>query len=176
MFGLDLGDLPGWISAVVAVVSATVAAVSAWSSRQAKAEAARQAERAVTAAETSASEAARSAAAAERSAAAHETEADIAAGRVAAAERLPCRMDPVPLSENIELHNMTATPKYGVRVVGAAVRQPDVGTVDGNAHTEVDTLLSVMGLDKTITVTWHRTPDLSDEPLTWDPRLPRRIG
>jgi len=169
------GDWASAVSAAVAVVSAVVSAIAALRSRKAKAEAAEQAAIATKAAVDTAAAEQRAAAAAERSATAHETRASVATGRVAAAELRPWRIEAIPGSENCYLHNQTARMKYGVRIEGEAVRQSDVGIVDGKASVEIDTLLSVWGMDKRVTVTWHLVENLSDEQLSWTTHLPERI-
>jgi hypothetical protein len=128
------------------------------------------------AAQESARYAKRSADAAELSAEADQTQARIAEEQVAAAERKPWDIQAIPGSDNCQLRNKTARPRYEVRVEGPAVRQPDVGTVDGNGVVEIDTMLSVWGLNKAVTITWHLARDLSDEPGVQETQLPNRIG
>ena len=71
---------------------------------------------------------------------------------------------------------MTATPKYGVRVYGKAVRPTGrvVGFVDGHATKRpLDTLRRIANWDLGVTVAWHRQRDESDPALQQECQLPR---
>ncbi len=172
------GD-PVSIADWAAVGSAAVAAASAVGSyvkwRQTKsvtAVATAQADRSVAAAERLADATERVAASAESPAAAVVEALDAAAGDRTNAPRA---LIPIPGSDHVRLRNETSSTLYAIRIDGFKVRDPKaVGVIHPFAGVEL-TVLRIWHPDNRVRITWHREPDQSDPPLTWQDELPPRI-
>lgn len=164
---MQLGDVPGWVSAVAAVVATTFGMLSWWSSRRSKAaetEAKSQADRAAVAAEKAATA---------QQQAAQDTKrvADVVVDRASAAERKPWRIEKGGRGEfEYYLVNLTATPKYDVKLSGEPVRnaggEEDFSEIDGHGRVSIDDVVTfAQTLDYTITISWYPTEDRSGSVL-----------
>jgi hypothetical protein len=159
-------DVPGWLSAIAAVVATAFAGLSWWSSRKSKAsetEAKNQADRATKAAENAATAQQQTADEAKRL-------ADIAENRAKAAESKPWAFQKAKsgMATLYHLVNTTPTPKYGVKVSGGGVlgSRGQLGPVDGHGTAKINLLDSWQITDRTITISWFRDQEQTGEPLT----------
>lgn len=74
-----------------------------------------------------------------------------------------------------DIENVTPTPKFGVQFSGSAIlrgRNHGIAKIDGLGTARIRGAFRSMQTTDDFTVTWHRNEDLSDEPVTWDGRLP----
>jgi hypothetical protein len=132
-----------------------------------------QADRSVAASERLADATERIAASRESSAAAAIIEA--VEGAATDRTRAPWALIPIPGSDHVRLRNETSQALYAIHIDGFKVRGPKVvGVVQPFAGIEL-TVLRIWHPDNKIRITWHREPDRSDPPLTWEDELPPRI-
>jgi hypothetical protein len=94
---------------------------------------------------------------------------------VSAEECAPWRID--RLSQGRwDLVNLTATPKYAVRITGPAIRRQDekhvAALLPGRGSMSIRGAFRSMQTTDDLEITWHRNEDLSDEPLSRPGQLP----
>jgi hypothetical protein len=94
---------------------------------------------------------------------------------VSAEERAPWRIDRVK-EGRWDLVNLTATPKYAVRITGPAIRPQDekhvTALLPGRGSIRIRGAGGSWQKTDDLEITWHRNEDLSDEPLSWPGQLP----
>ena len=93
---------------------------------------------------------------------------------ITAQEKAPWRISKVG-NMAWALENVTATAKYAVQFSGAVLdgKSRAIAKIDGYTTARIRGAFTSWQTGDELTVTWHRREDLSDEPLTWDGRLPK---
>lgn len=151
-------------AAIVAVVQTCRASSAAAAAEDAET-------RAIAAAEKSASAADRSATAADRLAEAQSTLAELAATK---ASKPPWKLAHRK-GDTYEAVNDGPTAVFGVEVSGECVLRGPVSAPRVEGGSAVGFWgLNAMGVDETVTVSWHTSEDLSDSVRTWNRALPAR--
>ncbi|MBX7453410.1 hypothetical protein GR927_35975 [Mycolicibacterium sp. 3033] len=179
MDGGDWISLAGVIiaggSAVWSVVSARQANKAQAAAKDEQIEAKKQAGRAVEAAEKASAAQVEAAAAASRAADALEKHNRLVVEQAEAAEGVPWRVEHRS-GAKWELHNDHDQPKFGVHISGGGVSKgrhaPEIiDRIDGRGSVEFwgDTS---WGAGYSVTVTWHRLADRSDDALSWSGTMP----
>lgn len=137
--------------------------------------------KAITAAVDAAAAAERSANAAERLATAQEAHNVLLQGAAEAQERSPWRIDRAGKPMDFRLTNRTNNRKYSVVVTGEpTTHPPDVfipggggdnhfDVINGNQTVRLGLFISMQTVDRTVTVSWHPTPDHDGE--AWTQRI-----
>lgn len=172
------GNVAAWVSAGLSALFGVLSWWSARKSKSAEAEAKAQAKRALAAAEDAAAAGQRSADAAERAAAVLEDQHRFAVEQAEAVEGVPWEIR-YRTGSKWELWNITDTPKFNVAIGGSGVmttRNPVAyERIDGRSAEEFWGT-SHWGSGTKVEVTWHRSRELDDEPLTWAGNLPPKAG
>ncbi len=147
---LHWGDVPAYLSAVIAIVFGFLS----WRSSRKSKEEREAAEHAMEIAKQHAD-------AAKRSANVDETQLGMAQAQAEAAEQRPWRIDPTITPNSYRLLNTTPTAKYFVTITGA-VRTQSATTVPGGGEFTFERQIGVFG-QRDVTVHWHRTNDPNDK-------------
>jgi hypothetical protein len=166
------------LSALWAVISARKAKAAEAAADSYRARAETYAKQAADAAEKAAMAEQQSAEAAQRAADALEAQHQLAVDQAEADEGVPWRLSHRK-GDTYELHNDTTTPKHHVSVQGTRILRPVTAErIDGRSSIEF-MAIPFSGGDERVTVTWHRTPDMSDPAKEWTgtkPAKPRGSG
>jgi hypothetical protein len=94
----------------------------------------------------------------------------VVVNRASAAELKPWRIEKGGRGEfDYYLVNLTATPKYDVKLSGEPVRnaggEEDFSEIDGHGRVSIDVVTFAQTLDYTITISWYPTEDRSGSVL-----------
>lgn len=175
--GVNWGDVPTWVAAVIAAVAAWLSWRSSRRSKRAEGMADEHKGDALKAAQDAVAAEGRAATAAERSAAALEEQNRLAAEQADAAEGVPWRIEHSS-GAKWALWNDSDRPKFSVRIRGPGVvakRTPEViDRIDGRNFCEFWGNTAWDGSEMRADVTWHQQEDSDEPPRAWSGTMPPR--